>query len=311
VFRDIDNIPPGVDFRRHIERVLDESDIVLVIIGPRWVGPDHEQCRLSSPADPVRIEIEAALQKNKPLIPVLVSRAVIPPLEALPDSLHDFAYRTAAQVDSGQDFDFHVRRLIRAIENLPRREPPNAEPAVAPAASSINRLVHGRHIVRWALALGVVVMLGAICVGGWRAVEQQAEANEKERAEEQARQVAAAKAQVEDALNKGNPEALDSGVYAKAIPSYRMAADQGNADAQELMGWFYENGRGVSQDYDEAMRWHRKAADQGDPHGQVAVGLLYENGRAYHRTTPWRCAGTVGRPIRATATRKISLGPYT
>src|SRR5262249_23056476 len=101
-----DNIPPGADFRRHIERVLDESDIVLAIIGPRWVGPDHEQRRLSSPADPVRIEIETALQKNKPLIPVLVSRAVIPPLEALPDSLHDFAYRTAVQVDSGQDFDF-------------------------------------------------------------------------------------------------------------------------------------------------------------------------------------------------------------
>jgi hypothetical protein len=192
--------------------------------------------------------------------------------------LHDFAYRTAVQVDSGQDFDFNVRRLIRAIENQPRREPPNAEPSVAPTAPSISRLVHGRHIVRRALALGVVVMLGAICVGGWRAVEQQAVAAEKARAEEQARQVAAAKAQVEDALNKGNPEALDSSVYAKAMPSYRMAADQGNADAQELMGWFYENGRGVSQDYDEAMRWYRKAADQGNRNAQNLIGTLYLNG---------------------------------
>jgi hypothetical protein len=78
VFRDIDNIPPGADFRRHIDRVLDESDIILAIVGPRWLGPDNEQRRLASPNDPVRVEIETALRKNKPLIPVLVARAVMP-----------------------------------------------------------------------------------------------------------------------------------------------------------------------------------------------------------------------------------------
>jgi hypothetical protein len=158
VFRDIDNIPPGADFRCHIDHVLDKSDIVLAIVGPRWIGPDDEQRRLASPADPVRLEIETALLKNKPLIPVLVSRAVMPPPHALPDSLHDFAYRNAVQVDSGQDFDFHVGRLIRAmerilqseqdpatnqadqgviaaIEALPRIEPPpKAEPPFAPVA---------------------------------------------------------------------------------------------------------------------------------------------------------------------------------
>src|SRR5207253_2430253 len=39
VFRDIDDIPPGVDFRKHISGILDASDIVLAIVGPRWVGP--------------------------------------------------------------------------------------------------------------------------------------------------------------------------------------------------------------------------------------------------------------------------------
>jgi class 3 adenylate cyclase/predicted ATPase len=120
VFRDIDNIPPGVDFRRHIDRVLDESDIVLAIVGSRWIGPDNEQRRLTSAADPVRLEIETALRKDKPLIPVLVSGAVMPHPEILPDSLHDFAYRNAIRVDSGQDFDVHVGRLIRAMERILR-----------------------------------------------------------------------------------------------------------------------------------------------------------------------------------------------
>jgi TIR domain len=118
VFRDIDSIPPGADFRRHIDRVLDEADIVLAIVGPRWIGPDKEQLRLASPADPVRLEIETALRKNKPLIPVLVSRAVMPHPDVLPASLHEFVYRNAVQVDSGQDFDVHVGRLIHAIERL-------------------------------------------------------------------------------------------------------------------------------------------------------------------------------------------------
>ena len=120
VFRDIDSIPAGADFRRHIERVLDESDIILAIVGPRWIGPDNEQPRLASPDDPVRLEIETALRKEKPLIPVLVSRAVMPRTDVLPSSLHDFVYRHAMQVDSGQDFDVHVSRLIRAIERLVR-----------------------------------------------------------------------------------------------------------------------------------------------------------------------------------------------
>lgn len=165
VFRDIDSIPPGADFRRHIDRVLDESDIVLAIVGPRWIGPDDAQGRLSSSADPVRLEIETALRKKKPLIPVLVARAVMPPPEALPDSLHDFAYRNAVQVDSGQDFDVHVGRLIRgmerilqvgkepapdqagqgviaAIEAAPRMEPmPKAEPPVGPVVPPVGRWV--------------------------------------------------------------------------------------------------------------------------------------------------------------------------
>src|SRR5215471_1640846 len=114
VFRDIDDIRPGADFRRQIDRVLDESDIVLAIVGPRWIGPDDEQRRLANPDDPVRLEIETALRKNKTLIPVLISRAVMPPPDELPDSLHDFSYLNAVQVDSGEDFDFHIGRLIRA-----------------------------------------------------------------------------------------------------------------------------------------------------------------------------------------------------
>jgi TIR domain len=125
VFRDIDNIPVGVDFRRHIGGVLNETDIILAVVGPHWMGPSPEQNRLINPADPVRVEIEIALRIDKPLIPVLVSNATMPSPERLPESVQDFSYRNAMEIDSGQDFENDVRRLISSIETTisPPKDP--------------------------------------------------------------------------------------------------------------------------------------------------------------------------------------------
>src|SRR5437762_2809947 len=90
VFRDIDNIPPGANFRRYVDQVLDESDIVLAIVGPQWIGPRGGQNRIANAADPVRLEIETALRKEKPLIPVLVSHALMPQPDQLPESIAEF-----------------------------------------------------------------------------------------------------------------------------------------------------------------------------------------------------------------------------
>jgi hypothetical protein len=38
VFRDIDSVQPGIDFRDQIFEALTTSDILLVIVGPKWLG---------------------------------------------------------------------------------------------------------------------------------------------------------------------------------------------------------------------------------------------------------------------------------
>src|SRR5262249_33676812 len=106
-FPDIDSIPPGPGFREHINTVLDESDMLLTMVGPRWLGPRGGLARLDDEGDPVRVEIETGLRKKMPVIPVLVLRAQMPRVAQLPDSVKDFAYRHAVQVDAGQDFDVH------------------------------------------------------------------------------------------------------------------------------------------------------------------------------------------------------------
>jgi hypothetical protein len=119
VFRDIDNIPPGIDFRHHIRDALLQTDVVLAVMGPDWLGGQagHSQ-RIDNDSDPVRIELETALRQNIQTIPVLVGNARMPDLGQLPASLKDFTFRNAARVDTGLDFNHHMDRLIRSMDTM-------------------------------------------------------------------------------------------------------------------------------------------------------------------------------------------------
>ena len=56
-------------------------------------------------------------------------------------------------------------------------------------------------------------------------------------------------------------------------------AEAGNPDAQNQLGVFYSEGRGVPQNYHEAKDWFKKAADQGHADAQVNLGTLYSLGQ--------------------------------
>ena len=114
---DIDNIPFGKDFRVHITEAVVHSDILLVIVGRRWLGASRGGIkRMDSETDFVRLEIEAALSNAIPIIPVLAGSARMPPPAQLPESLKNFAFLNAAPVDTGRDFHQHMERLIRSID---------------------------------------------------------------------------------------------------------------------------------------------------------------------------------------------------
>jgi hypothetical protein len=119
VFMDIDNIPFGVDFRNHVKSVLMRGDIMVAVIGKGWLARQADgRSRLADETDPVRVEIEAALQRQIPIIPVLVQGAEMPKPAELPATMEKFAFYNAADVDPGRDFHPHMDRLIRSIDRL-------------------------------------------------------------------------------------------------------------------------------------------------------------------------------------------------
>src|SRR5260370_27317843 len=66
IFRDIDDVPFGVDFREHIRRVIDESDVVLAIVGPRWLGPRGGHSPPPHEGGPARGAIEISPRHRVP-----------------------------------------------------------------------------------------------------------------------------------------------------------------------------------------------------------------------------------------------------
>ncbi len=67
--------------------------------------------------------------------------------------------------------------------------------------------------------------------------------------------------------------------YKEAASWYRKAAEQGNASAQFYLGQMYDIGNSVPQDYQEAALWYRKAAEQGETLAQLYLGFLYDHGQ--------------------------------
>jgi len=73
--------------------------------------------------------------------------------------------------------------------------------------------------------------------------------------------------------------AAQSGDYATALREWTPLAEQGNADAQTLLGAMYDNGEGVPQDYKTAVKWYTLAAKQGNAFAQSNLGVMYANGQ--------------------------------
>ena len=65
---------------------------------------------------------------------------------------------------------------------------------------------------------------------------------------------------------------------AEAVRWYRLAAEQGLAEAQVNLGVMYDNGEGVPEDDAEAAHWYRLAAEQGHAKAQLNVALQYITG---------------------------------
>ena len=73
-------------------------------------------------------------------------------------------------------------------------------------------------------------------------------------------------------------EAYDQGDFATALTLSRPLAEEGDAEAQYLLGRMYFAGKGVPKDHAESVKWYRRAAEQGNAEAQSKLGFMYHFG---------------------------------
>jgi hypothetical protein len=126
LFMDVDAITLGANFVRVLREEVGKCDVLLALIGPKWLDAKDERGnrRLESPNDPVRIEVAAALQREIPVIPILLDGARIPKADQLPKDLEELAVRNGLDVRHAS-FHNDMGKLIRWLKE--RSEPSGAQ----------------------------------------------------------------------------------------------------------------------------------------------------------------------------------------
>jgi hypothetical protein len=120
LFMDVDAIPLGLNFTKVLREEVAKCDVLLALIGPNWLGARDEEGnrRLDDPTDFLRIEIATALQREIPVIPILLDRATMPKADQLPKDLEELAVRNGLDIRHAS-FRGDMDRLVQGLKNLP------------------------------------------------------------------------------------------------------------------------------------------------------------------------------------------------
>jgi formylglycine-generating enzyme required for sulfatase activity len=185
VFFDVAEIYPGDDFAEELNRRVADCDVLLAVIGPKWekllgqraggfikyaidlllgVGLPTRRSRV----DYVALEIEAAFNLRKGVIPVLVAEAIMPTRGKLPASIRELANLQFAKLRHDH-FDGDCFKLMVAIERQlavaarERMRRTERSDVNATAAALFGRFDWRKHrLVLGGLALSVLLVGGLV-----------------------------------------------------------------------------------------------------------------------------------------------------
>jgi hypothetical protein len=115
IFMDVDGIDPGAHFPTVLSSKLAESDVLVAVIGPHWLGREATEVgRLDDPEDFVRQEIAGALERGLRVVPVLVDGATMPSVTQIPPALGRLAGLQAVELRHAR-FGIDVQGLIDSL----------------------------------------------------------------------------------------------------------------------------------------------------------------------------------------------------
>lgn len=304
IFMDVDNLLAGQRFDRELETALSQCDVLIAVIGPRWMDLLSERIR-GDERDYVRDEIAAALKRNVFVIPVLVGQeGRMPPLPRrndLPEDIRDLVLHqkhNVAHESFGRDTDDLIA-AINAVRRGGRRAVPWKAIAVAGAAG---------------LAAAVILLSYRADMLPWvqsrpgtedATVAAKKKADEDDAARKRIAADSARKAAEEEARRKADEEAkldvvtdcdrLAASPLDATRPSGVAGVDLAKVDAvaataacddamrryPAVARFVFQAGRAAyaRKDYTRAVELYRAAIAKGSAAAMNTLGALYRNGQ--------------------------------
>jgi hypothetical protein len=165
IFLDTENPVPG-PFPARIAREIRTADILLALIGPRWL-PDGADTRDD---DWVLRELTTALEIDVTVVPALVDQTSLPSSDQLPARLERLREQEAVSLRQtpNRDWDADVKeisRLLRQSGSTERLREPEQEPYVFAIYSALVRWIIYEAELSWralATLLPVVMVLAFV-----------------------------------------------------------------------------------------------------------------------------------------------------
>lgn len=128
VFMDLHSIRPGDEFPAALRAALDETGVVLALIGSGWAAGPVGRSRIDDERDYVRIEVATALDKPVHVIPVRIENADLPSPSSLPLDVGMIARLNAVPLRAAH-FPADCELIIRSVrERLGQRVPHSTVP---------------------------------------------------------------------------------------------------------------------------------------------------------------------------------------
>lgn len=134
IFYDVETLEAGLNFDESIAKALNESKVLLAMIGPHWLKVTDSKgiIRIQKDEDWVRKEISEALKRNLRVIPILVNGADMPDAQELPEDLKDLTFRHAQELTSSR-WNYDVGELTKVLEKIISKRPiPEPQPTPRP-----------------------------------------------------------------------------------------------------------------------------------------------------------------------------------
>ena len=246
---------------------IDECTDFLLILPPNGLA------RYNNEEDYVRLEIERAIEKQKNIIPIMMSDFEFPKEEYLPESM-----KTIPKL---QSLRWSMEFFSECIQKLETPKYLKSTPRKNLDSNEISKSKTCKNNISTFIKVILIVIICTIVYFFF----PKTQSSNKLAISAEITIGSEDEVSIEDHLKANPVEQITFGIQEasgedtpKTFEDYLKSAENGDSDAMLNVAACYYKGEGVAQNWNKGFKWAKKSAESDNPSGMFAVAMLYSWG---------------------------------